>query len=163
MNNDAVSTIFMVSQCRASDIELRRLIAISRSRNRKRGVSGCIFSTAHYFAYVLEGKTAELSRIIKTLCLDGRQAAPRILVQCAIEYRRFGEWPLAHLDAQEFESTLADAYRGRYPLATLRILLELLVQDHFEQLDPGGWSPIPPGNPQQTISVMRRVPLPSRI
>lgn len=163
MNNDAVSMIFMVSQCRASDIELRRLIAISRNRNRKRRVSGCIFSTTHYFAYVLEGSTAELSRIIKNLCIDGRQAAPRILLQCAIEHRRFGEWPLAHLDARAFESTLSDAYRGRCALATLRVLLELLMQEHFEHLESGHPPSASPGNPQQPFPITRQSLFASRI
>jgi len=135
-------------------MELRRLIAISRNRNRKRRVSGCIFSTAQYFAYVLEGKTADLSQIIKTLCVDGRQSAPRVLIQCAIEFRRFGDWPLAHLDAREFEESLGNAYRCECSLSALRVLLELLVQEHFEHLDFSGNLHPPTGNPYTEIPAL---------
>ena len=134
MQSDHAALVFFISEARAPDLELRRLIAISRHKNRKRGLCGCLFSTPRYFAYIMEGTTKELSALLKTLCVDGRQAAPRILVQTSVEHRHFENWPLAHMPASEFEEALAAAYAGDRNVERTRLLLELLMQEHFENL-----------------------------
>ena len=136
MQPDHASLVFFVSEARAPDIELRRLIAISRQKNRKRGLCGCLFSTPRHFAYVMEGNSKELGALVRNLCADGRQAAPRILVQTSVENRCFEHWPLAHLCVDHFEEALADAYSGHPDIERVRVLLQLLMQEHFENLDP---------------------------
>ena len=124
--------VFIVSQCRASDLELRRLVAITRAKNQRRHISGCLFWTGRYLAHLLEGPSAELGLAVQGMCGDGRQAAPRILFQAQVGLRHFNSSAFAFVAVRAFDEAVAEAYDDTGSFANRRILLDFLVQEHAE-------------------------------
>ena len=132
MHEERGSRIFIVSQCCASDLELRRLVAISRLKHQKRNISGCLFWTGRYLAHLLEGTSSELGLAVQGMCGDGRQAAPKILFQGQVGVRHFNSSAFAFVPVREFDEAVAEAYDDTASLANRRILLDFLVQEHAE-------------------------------
>ena len=132
MHGDRLSTIFIASRCQAADLELRRLVAITRVNNKKRQITGCLFWTGQYFAQILEGTSVQLSQAVSRLCDGGRQTAPRILFQSQIDARQFDNSHLAFMPAPDFEEAVAEAHAGGGRLHQFQILFALLVQEHHE-------------------------------
>ena len=124
--------VFIVSQCRVSDLELRRLVAITRARNLRRNISGCLFWTGRYLAHMLEGPSTELALTVQGLYGDGRQADPKILFQGRVGVRHFNSSEFGFVSATDFDEAVAEAYDAAGGIANRRILLDFLVQEHAE-------------------------------
>lgn len=84
-----------------SDPTIAQIVAISRRRNARLGVSGALIATERHFAQVIEGPPETIDTLIAAFRCDQRHHHVTVLLVEELAARRFGNWSLA--------------YRGRSP------------------------------------------------
>lgn len=131
MHADSLATIFTICRCKADEIEMRRLVAICRADYKKRQITGCIFWTGTFFAYVLEGTTRQLGTTVALMGKSGRQMSPRVVLQDKLLLRRFSGPPLAFVPVSDFDDVVSAAYEGSGDTRAARVLLALLTEEYF--------------------------------
>ncbi|MGK2910753.1 MAG: BLUF domain-containing protein [Sphingobium sp.] len=72
------------------------LVSVSRSRNEKASVTGCLIFGAGRFAQILEGEQAAVEDIMLSISRDPRHADVTILEQGGVLGRRFVGWALGY-------------------------------------------------------------------
>lgn len=128
MHSDSLAKIFAISQCDADEIEMRRLVAIYRADFKKRQVTGCIFWTGSFFAYLLEGTSKQLARTVAQLSTSSRQSSPRVVLQGKVTARQFSRSLLPFVPVADFEDSVSDAY-GSGCTDAARVLVAMLTEE----------------------------------
>lgn len=77
---------------------LLALLAQSRPKNQRRGITGLLVHKAGHFLQVLEGPKDALESIMETIAADPRHQDVSILLRDSITERRFGNWSMALAD-----------------------------------------------------------------
>jgi hypothetical protein len=79
----------------AQDI-VAQIVAVSRRRNQKAGITGGLIFTGRFFAQVLEGTPDALHRLLATIAADDRHEAMQLLYKKQIASRFFFDWSMAY-------------------------------------------------------------------
>lgn len=75
--------------------EFWRILAVSRAKNARDGVSGALLFSNGSFAQVLEGPLAALERTFERIQCDPRHAGVTVLQFGPLERRAFPDWSMA--------------------------------------------------------------------
>lgn len=76
--------------------DLAALLAVSRSNNEPRGVTGLLIHRDGQFMQVLEGPAPAVRRVLATIGADPRHSGVWVLDEEPIERRRFGSWAMGY-------------------------------------------------------------------
>lgn len=79
-----------------ADATLARIVAGSRRRNVRFGVTGALIATAGRFAQIIEGPSDSITTLFSTIRFDRRHRDVTVLLAETVSERRFGEWSLAY-------------------------------------------------------------------
>ncbi|MFL6664234.1 MAG: BLUF domain-containing protein [Rhizobacter sp.] len=86
------------------DRVIRRILALSRRKNRMLDVTGCLTCTGGHFAQVLEGRDAAVAELLEVVAADPRHADFKIVLDRPLTLREYPLWSMAYL----FNTELAD-------------------------------------------------------
>jgi hypothetical protein len=75
---------------------LENLLAVSRTRNLQRGITGLLLFRDGIFIQVLEGETAAVQLVYRLICQDPRHHSPVKLLEEPISSRRFPGWSMGY-------------------------------------------------------------------
>lgn len=107
------------------------IVACSRVRNGRLGVTGALVYSGGHFAQALEGRKAAVAELMRSISRDPRHTDVTILADGPAPARRFADWSLAYSGPATFVDgliarTLAEAGEPR-PGNRLQQLLEALA------------------------------------
>lgn len=74
--------------------ELEALLAGSRARNAKRGLTGMLLYKDGWFMQVLEGEERAVQRAFRRISRDKRHRYVRVLAETVVAAREFPEWTM---------------------------------------------------------------------
>jgi hypothetical protein len=90
-----VSLVYASAASRPFDApELAALLAGSRERNGKRGLTGMLLYKDGWFMQVLEGEERAVQRTFRRISRDKRHRYVRVLAETPIAAREFPEWTM---------------------------------------------------------------------
>jgi hypothetical protein len=79
------------------DTVLAQIFDVSRSRNKKAGVTGALLLTDHYFVQVLEGDEATVTALYERIRADGRHERVEVVESGTTGSRAFPRWSMAQV------------------------------------------------------------------
>ena len=79
-----------------SEVDLALLLAISRTNNQPRGVTGLLLYRDGRFIQALEGPEHAVRQTLVTIAADPRHRAVRMLDEAWVAERRFGSWAMGY-------------------------------------------------------------------
>lgn len=88
--------------------ELDQILAISRTNNAARGLTGMLLFHDGCFFQVLEGDADTIERTFATISRDARHGGVIILESRAITERGFPQWNMGYVGAQALHPTQRD-------------------------------------------------------
>ena len=92
-----------------SPVDLERLVARSKARNRKLGITGMLLYDGGRYLQTLEGPPEALDQIWSSIQRDKRHAAIEVLSQHIVPARLFSGWDMQLYSRSEDRSRLAPA------------------------------------------------------
>jgi Sensors of blue-light using FAD len=78
-----------------AEAQVAEIVALSRSRNARLGVTGALVATSTYFAQLLEGPPKAVAELMESIDADARHMRVRI-IRTAEEDRRFPDWSMVY-------------------------------------------------------------------
>lgn len=118
--------------------EVEAVVAMSRHRNARLGVTGALVFTERHFAQYLEGPAAGLEELMNSIGGDPRHRDVQLVYREEVPARRFDTWALAYAGPSTFVAgnvlpltdPLAEAPRRK---AALRLidLMRQFVEAHL--------------------------------
>ena len=93
-----------------SSLDVDEILAASRTRNRRNGVTGMLLLENGRFLQALEGPEEEVRALMARIEQDPRHEHVRILVEETQAGRRFPDWAMARGHVAELESMALDEY-----------------------------------------------------
>ena len=81
--------------------QIEQILEAARRNNEQIGVTGALMFTDGFFAQVLEGERAAVERTFDRIQLDDRHGQVTLLGFEPVAERRFGEWSMAFVGADE--------------------------------------------------------------
>lgn len=93
--------LYVSSKTPGQDVKTGDILTTSRRNNAAAGVSGLLYAEGNRFLQVLEGSKADVMRTFARIKTDPRHRAVVILSDRDIENREFGQWAMAHREANE--------------------------------------------------------------
>lgn len=89
------------------------LVAVSRARNARLGVTGALVYSGGHFAQILEGGSAAVAELMRSIGRDPRHADVTVLSEGPTGQRRFADWSLAYAGPATFvDSIIAGTLAG---------------------------------------------------
>ena len=76
---------------------LAQIFDVSRSNNKKSGVTGALLITDHYFVQALEGDESTVNALYGRICDDTRHEQVSVVESGAVESRVFSRWSMAQV------------------------------------------------------------------
>lgn len=129
--------VLYVSKCCVpidqADVEIKRIIEVSRGRNAALNVTGALVFTGAYFAQCLEGPEAHISSLMDSIRRDPRHQDVKVVGTSPIQERHFKSWSMAYHGpsmfieqhiSRFFEMGNADTHKDAAKL--LRLIKEFL-------------------------------------
>ena len=83
--------------------ELQAILESARTNNQKLGVTGILCYDPEYFLQWLEGPREGVNEIYRRISRDGRHSGLTLIDFREISARRFGNWSMAYLMADEID------------------------------------------------------------
>jgi hypothetical protein len=114
-----------------SATELRHLLAGSRARNEKAGITGMLLYKDGNFMQVLEGDETAVRDLLKRISGDLRHRGLLVLCTGYHEKRQFGDWTMGFCDLGDPSSELPAGYSDFLDLP--------LTDPQFEQAPTRCW------------------------
>ena len=106
-------------------VDVRAILGSAQVKNRRRDVTGFLLYSGRHFVQVLEGRTAELDALVKTLESDERHAELHVLVREPIRHRRYGAWAMGFTESLDDADELDQlAIGGQTDVARIGGILE---------------------------------------
>lgn len=90
--------------------ELRRLLAKSRERNEREGITGMLLFKDGHFMQVVEGEDEAVKRLHDRIQADPRHHGIVTVDSGPIDARRFADWRMAFYDLNEEGAALPAGY-----------------------------------------------------
>ncbi len=114
-----ICQIFYVSRAaRPYDTRcVSEILMASRGRNARLGISGCLLESGSYFGQLIEGRTDDVSSMIRRISADHRHNDFTVLMVNHFEERMFSAWPMGHLYDLEMEEALESLLLDPIPSA----------------------------------------------
>ena len=124
---------FSTASGRQDAIVTAGILAVSRSRNQRDGISGLLVAGGHRYLQVFEGPTNAASALLARLRRDDRHVGVTVLVHRPIEQRSFDGWSMAfgtepQLDEFSTFRDLAGEMRAHIADPRLRSQLDCFAQ-----------------------------------
>lgn len=79
--------------------QIDQIVATSRERNARLGVSGALIATGSHFAQVLEGTSAALAQLMRSIRADSRHEDVEVVRCLTTSERFFSGWAMAYFGA----------------------------------------------------------------
>ncbi len=95
-----------------SEMDLALLLAVSRSRNEARGVTGLLLYRGGRFMQALEGPEQAVRSVFATIGADPRHTDVRTLDEEMIAERRFGLWAMGYRPRSDPDSAGTQLWFG---------------------------------------------------
>ncbi|MEO8409925.1 MAG: BLUF domain-containing protein [Propionivibrio sp.] len=89
------------------------ILAESRARNPKLGITGMLCYSDDLFLQVLEGGRDDVCELYNSIVRDDRHSNVRILTYEEISERRFGSWTMGHVNIATVNPSLLLKYAER--------------------------------------------------
>jgi len=94
--HDIVQLVYVSRAVRELErFDLQQIIATSRLRNWRAGISGSLLSTGTQFAQVLEGRADAVQVLMGRIVRDERHTSVRVAFQAPILKRAFPDWTMS--------------------------------------------------------------------
>lgn len=114
---------------------LDEILIQSHRNNPRRGITGLLCFTSEVFVQVLEGDRDEVCELYNAIVRDDRHSHVRLLAYEEIAERRFGNWTMGQVDANNVNPSLLLKYSKTANLdpfaitgqATMALLMELVA------------------------------------
>lgn len=85
-----------------SQLELLKILLVSRLHNASSGVTGCLLLNDGCFAQVLEGPRHAVEATFERVECDPRHQSVSVLYFRPLERRIFSDWAMAHASADQY-------------------------------------------------------------
>lgn len=95
--------------------EVRQILQLSQRNNRMRDITGCLLYTGAHFAQILEGDPASLHQLFVRIAKDPRHFNLAVVVDRAIDSRRFPNWSMGLLYKTEIADRMEALLSGAHP------------------------------------------------
>lgn len=95
-----------------TDLDVHRIVASSRIRNRRLDITGVLAMGQRLFAQVLEGDAGALQVLMGSIGGDGRHDDVRVLLDHTTDQRLFQRWNMELLLSRVLDDALDAAYDG---------------------------------------------------
>ncbi len=92
--------------------EMRDIQAVSRRKNRVRGVTGALCFSAKGFLQCLEGPVDAVNELYRSIARDDRHSDVTLLDYTGIKRRDFGRWSMAFIRDDELDAKVLAKIRG---------------------------------------------------
>jgi hypothetical protein len=79
------------------DVVLAQIFDVARVNNKRRGVTGALLITDHYFVQALEGDEATVTDLYERIRADGRHEHVEVVESGTTEDRAFPRWSMAQI------------------------------------------------------------------
>lgn len=89
--------------------ELDDIVSLGRSRNEYLSVTGALIYAISHFVQILEGETAAVDELMKSIIADKRHCEVNVIERVSIERRSFGNWSLAYSGNASFIQKALDS------------------------------------------------------
>ncbi len=83
---------------------LAKIVSVSREKNQKVGLTGCLLYQDGYFMQLLEGQREEVLKLMERLYLDPRHKNVQVIVQGKEKRRLFFDWSMGFQDMSCIEN-----------------------------------------------------------
>lgn len=93
-----------IAVVRFSDVDLALLLAVSRSNNEPRAVTGLLLYRGRRFMQALEGPEDEVRRTLERISADPRHTDVQTLEEVQTKQRRFGSWAMGYQTGEDLGS-----------------------------------------------------------
>lgn len=111
--------VYVSSVTPGSPADPAAILSVSRTNNRRDGITGLLYSDNARFLQALEGPADKVEAAIERIRCDLRHRAIVILSRREIVAREFGDWEMAHYlpgtDAERFIDRVSDLAAGAAP------------------------------------------------
>lgn len=130
---EAIKSLLYVSQSRLSpsefEVEVSRIVATARSRNKSAGITGALIFTQTHFAQYLEGPEAAVDELMEKLRQDPRHSHCQVVRTPEFTRRRFSDWSMAYGGASTYVAnlvmgTLENGQNGLHSGKLIRLMRE---------------------------------------
>ncbi len=108
---------------------IQDILQISRRNNQRLDITGCLLFSGRYFAQVLEGSDANVTRLAQRIALDPRHTGVVTLMEGHRIDREFGAWSMGYLHDLRLEDDLQALLFGRQ-------LNQLTISDVMSRMKP---------------------------
>lgn len=78
--------------------DLQEILAVSRTKNARDNITGCLIYRDGYFLQLLEGEEDAVKRLANKIRFDSRNSNLRVLITTTSTERLFGDWSMAFFD-----------------------------------------------------------------
>ncbi len=127
------SLLFTSRKClprEREDIEIERIVAVSRRHNAANGITGGLINTENSFAQLLEGPAVAIDELMSRITIDPRHADVRVLRIDEITTRQLPDWSMAYSGSWTYvagrvERFVAGGTRSR--TGTVEELVRLII------------------------------------
>lgn len=82
--------------------------AVSIARNTELDITGLLIATVDHFAQLLEGPSAGVDAVMRSIVADPRHQEVRIVRRIEVPARRYPHWRMARFDGETFGAVKAD-------------------------------------------------------
>ena len=107
-NGQSLERLLYISESRIESLQtwpiVAEIIAGAQVRNEELGLTGALLFTGTYFAQILEGPTASITRLMRSLGNDIRHTNIVIVDRSFITGRKFSDWKMAYHGPSQFVS-----------------------------------------------------------
>lgn len=100
-----------------SAVDVRSILGSAQVKNRRSDITGFLLYSGRHFVQVLEGRSADLDKLVTVIGADARHVGLHILAREGIRHRRYGAWDMGFVesldDAEELDTLFAADGVGR--------------------------------------------------
>ena len=98
------------ASCEFSPDDLRKLLARSRMKNERAGLTGMLLYKGGNFMQVLEGEAAAVHHAMAKIAADARHKDILVLLHGEVPAKTFGNWSMAYRDLNTVAGHAAPGY-----------------------------------------------------
>jgi hypothetical protein len=117
-------------------------------RNSRLDITGLLIACSGYYAQLLEGPSAAVQDVMKSILADNRHHDLRIIDRAKSRFRRYPLWSMTRFDGETFDNEsvtpiLAAAHEQQDPQAARKLdrLITLMARSpRLRQQSDAGWS-----------------------
>lgn len=89
---------FSTAAERQDTIVVAAILAVSRDKNRRHGISGLLIAGGHRYLQVIEGEARAVGSLIHAIRADSRHLGVTVMIDHPVGERSFQNWSMAYFN-----------------------------------------------------------------